>query len=156
MATLRPLLAALALVAALAAPDAAAQAVAVVVHPDVPVRNLSSDELRRVYRGDQQFWGNRQRVTLVVPAEGEPERSVMLRRVYEMSERRFRQYWVGKIFRSEVASGPKVAYSSDMSLSLVRALPGAIAFVPADDVPADARVLRVDGKLPADRGYPLR
>ena len=156
MSPLRFLLVPLVAVAALAAPEAASQPVAVVVHEDVPVQNLSFGELRRIYRGDRQFWANRQRVTLLVRSEGAYERRVLLSRVYEMSERGFRQFWVGKIFRSEVATGPKVAYSNAMTLSLLRSLPGAIAFVRSDDVPAGTRVVRIDGLLPSDRGYPLR
>lgn len=133
-----------------------AQPVAVVVHPDVRASDVSFAELRRIFRGDQQFWGGRQRVALVVRAGNARERRVLLDRVYGMSERRFRQYWVGKVFRSEVASGPRVATSAAMSLSLVRALPGAIALVAASEVPAGTRVLRIDGRLPGDRGYALQ
>lgn len=146
----------LALLAGAVGAAAAAQPVAVVVHPDVPADDLSFAELRRLFRGDQQFWGGSQRVALVVRSGDVHERRVLLEEVYAMSERRFRQYWVGKVFRSEVASGPRVATSAAMALSLVRSLPGAIALVAAADVPAGARVLRIDGRLPGDRGYALQ
>jgi hypothetical protein len=39
---------------------------------------------------------------------------------------------------------------------LVVAIPGSISFMLTDDVTADVKVVRVDGKLPGDEGYPLK
>jgi hypothetical protein len=47
-------------------------------------------------------------------------------------------------------------FSNDMALELVIAIPGSISFIKADQVSGDVRLLRVDGKLPDDDGYPLR
>ena len=33
---------------------------------------------------------------------------------------------------------------------------GAVAFIDSEKVPKGLKVLRIDGKLPADKGYPLR
>jgi len=84
------------------------------------------------------------------------ERNVVLKIIYQMSESQFKQYWIAKIFRAESASAPKVVYSNDMANELVTAIPGAIAFIDARDVRPGAKVLRVDGRLPGEAGYPLR
>jgi hypothetical protein len=55
-----------------------------------------------------------------------------------------------------VAAGPKIVYSSDMALNLIAAIRGSITFVPTSAVTADVKVLRIDGKLPSDPGYPLQ
>jgi hypothetical protein len=81
---------------------------------------------------------------------------VVLQVIYQMSEAQFKQYWVAKIFRAEAASPPKIVYSNDMQYDLVSAIPGAIAFVDAKAVRPGVRVLRVDGHLPGEKGYPLR
>lgn len=60
------------------------------------------------------------------------------------------------MFRSEVASGPKIVFSTDMLRDLVTVIPGAIGFVPASEVGPDLKVIRIDGKLPGDEGYPLK
>jgi hypothetical protein len=73
-----------------------------------------------------------------------------------MDEDQFRQYWIGKMFRAEVAGGPKIVYSSDMAINLVGVIPGSITFVLASEATPNARVLRIDGKLPSDPGYPLK
>ncbi len=80
----------------------------------------------------------------------------MLDRIYEMDEDQFREYWIGKMFRAEVAAGPKLVYSADMARDLVMVIPGAITFVPVSEVGAGAKVVRIDGLLPSDDGYPLR
>jgi hypothetical protein len=73
-----------------------------------------------------------------------------------MDEDRFRQYWIGKMFRAEVAAGPKIVYSNDMALNLITAIRGSITFIPVSAVTPEVKVLRIDGKLPTDPGYPLQ
>ena len=43
-----------------------------------------------------------------------------------------------------------------MALDLVVAIPGSISFTRADAVTDAVKIIRVDGKLPTDDGYPLR
>ena len=80
----------------------------------------------------------------------------MLRTIYEMTEAQFRQYWIAKVFRAEAASGPRIVYSNEMAAELVNAIPGSVAFVEASQVPKGLKVLKIDGKLPGEKGYPLR
>lgn len=133
-----------------------AESVAIVVHPSVPIASLSLDQLRRIFMADQQFWPDGSRITLLVRAPDAYERDVVLNIIYRMSEDDFRKYWVGKMFRAEVPAGPKIVYSSEMAGELVTAVPGAIAFVPAGEVMENAKVLRIDGRLPGQPGYPLQ
>lgn len=130
--------------------------IAIVVRPDVPVENLTFAELRRLMLGDRQFWTSNLRVTLLVRAPGAREREVVLKTVYQMSEAQFRQYWIAKVFRAEAASGPKIVYSNEMAEELTAAMPGAVAFVEAPQVPKGLKVLKLNGLLPGDKGYPLR
>jgi ABC-type phosphate transport system substrate-binding protein len=130
--------------------------IAVVVNPDVPVNNLTFAEMRKIMLGDRQFWKPGLRITLLIRAPVAQEREVVLRQVYQMSEAQFRQYWIGKVFRAESAGSPKIVYSNDMALQLVAAIPGSIALVEAAKAPKELKVVRVDGKLPGDRGYALQ
>jgi phosphate transport system substrate-binding protein len=131
--------------------------VAIVVHPDTPVDDISFEELRRIFLGEQQFWsGGRTRVTLLVRPPRSSERAVILDRVYEMNEGQFRQYWIAKLFRAEVSSGPKIVYSNESALELVAAIPGAISFLDASVPTRSVKVLRIDGMAPGQRGYPLQ
>jgi hypothetical protein len=130
--------------------------IAIVVRPDVPVDNLSFAELRKLMLGDRQFWTSNLRVTLLVRAPGTREREVVLKTIYQMSEAQFRQYWIAKVFRAEAASGPRVVYSNEMATELAASIPGAVAFVGATQAPKGLKMLKINGKLPGDKDYPLR
>ena len=133
-----------------------ASPIAIVVHKDSPLENLSLDELRSIFLADQQFWADRTRITLLIRAPQSDERSFVLDRIYQMTEAQFRQYWIAKMFRAEVPSGPKIVFSTGMALDLVIAIPGSISFARADSVADTVKIIRVDGLLPNDEGYPLR
>jgi hypothetical protein len=130
--------------------------VAVVVRPDLPVDNLSFKEVRELLLGDRQFWAPGLRVSLLMRAPVARERDVILKTVYKMTEAEFRRYWIEKVFRAEVQSGPKIVYSNESATELVALIPGAVAFVDAAEVPKGLKVLRIDGRLPREKGYPLR
>ena len=130
--------------------------IAVVVHPDTPITNLSMAEVRKVFLGDRQYWSTNVPVVLLIRAPAARERDVVLKTIYQMSDAQFKQYWIAKIFRAESASAPKVVYSNDMANELVSAIPGAIAFIDSREVRPGAKIVRVDGKLPGEAGYQLR
>lgn len=129
---------------------------AIVVHASANVDNLSMEDLRSIFLADQQFWPDRTRITLLVRAPLSDERDFVLNNIYKMSEAQFRQYWIAKMFRAEVPRGPKIVFSSEMASDLVVAIPGSISFMRASDVTDNVKVLRIDGALPADEGYPLK
>ena len=141
---------------ALAQDTAESKSIAIVVHKDTNIENLSLAELRNIFLANQQFWSNRKRIVLLVRAPKSDERDFVLNTIYQMDETQYRQYWIAKMFRAEVPRGPKIVFSTNMMLELVIAIPGSISFVSADEVTEDVRVVRIDGKLPSDPGYPLR
>jgi len=130
--------------------------VAIVVNPSVPVDNVSFADLRKLLLGDRQFWTSNIRVTLLIRAPVAKERDVILKKIYEMNEAQYRQYWIGKVFRAEAAAGPKIVYTNDMATSLVASIPGSLAFVDASQTPKGLKVLKIDGKAPGEKGYPLQ
>ena len=140
----------------LVALPAFAAPVAIVVSPGTPVDDLSFADVRKLFLGERQFWNPKLRVVLLMRAPISRERDVVLRTIYEMSEAQFRQYWISKVFRADVAAGPKIVYSTETAYELVAAIPGAVAFVDASQVPKGVKVLRIGGLLPGDPGYPLR
>jgi hypothetical protein len=139
---------------AIAAP--AANDVAVVVNPEVPVDNISFGELRQLLLAERVFWSSKLRVTILIPAGR--ERLVVLNTVYQMTEAQFRQFWISKLFRAQAVAGPKIVDTDEMAIELVTAIPGALAVVDAAHVPShlNLKVLRINGRRPGERGYPLR
>lgn len=132
-----------------------ADAIAVVAHPGVEVDDLSFADLRKIMLADRQFWSTGKRITLIVRAPVALERTVLLEKVYKMSEARYRQYWIAKVFRAEATDGPRVVVSNEEAVDLVSVLEGAITFIDAADVPEGLKLLRIDGHMPGDDEYPF-
>ena len=145
---------ALALIAA-AAGSAHAGPVAVVVHPTVEVDDLNFAEFRKIILGNRRFWAAGKQITIIVRSPVADERTLLLESVYKMSEAQYRQYWVAKVFRAEVVSGPRVVLSNEEAVDLVGVLEGAISVVDLADVPEGLKVLRIDGHLPGEPKYPF-
>lgn len=131
------------------------QPVAIVVHPDVQVSDLTTSQLRRIFLADQQYWPDRSRIVLLVRAPKADERNMVLDRIYQMSESEYSRYWIAKIFRAEVAAGPQIVFSSNMAQELVTAIPGSITFIPSSEIDSHIKVLSIDGLLPDQPGYAL-
>ncbi len=131
-------------------------AIAIVVNKDTEIENLSLKELRSIFLAERQSWKDRRRIILLVRAPKSDERDFVLNRIYQMTEAQFRQYWIAKMFRAEVPRGPKIVFSTDMTLELVVAIPGSISFMRATDVSGEVKLVRVDGRLPSENGYPLQ
>ena len=144
--------------ATLSRSPASAQAadVAVAVNPEVPVDGLTMNELRRIVLGDREFWPGSTRVTLLMRAPVAYERDVILKTVCQMTEAQFRQHWIGKVFRADIAVAPKIVYTADSSVDLVNRTAGAITFVDSANSSRALKVVRIDGRLPGEPGYPLR
>ena len=128
----------------------------VVVNPQVAQENISESDLRKVLIGETRFWEDGTGITLLIQAPVSWERDVLLGKIMQMTEAQYRQFWISKVFRTEVASGPKVVLSNDMAATLIGKIPGCVAFFNSDEVPAGAKVLRIDGLTPDDENYPLR
>ena len=129
---------------------------ALVVHPDTPVRELSLGDVRQVFRGDRQYWNKDLPVVVLVRDSGSREREVILRVIYQMTEAQYRQYWIARIFRAEAVSAPKVVDSNAVANELLATVPGSIALIEAGGVRAGLKVIRVAGRLPGESGYSLR
>lgn len=140
--------------------QAAAQAgadIAVIVNNDVPVDNLTYAELRRVLLGDREFWAPGMRVALLVRAPVARERDAAVKNVCKMTEAQFRQHWIGKVFRNDTASGPKIVYSTEMAIDQVKRTTGALTFVEASATSGKGlKILKIDGKLPGQAGYLIK
>ncbi|OFW25357.1 MAG: hypothetical protein A3H97_06470 [Acidobacteria bacterium RIFCSPLOWO2_02_FULL_65_29] len=128
---------------------------AIVAHPDTPVTELTTAELRQVLKGERQYWTPNLPVVLFVRAPTSAERSAVLDGIFQMSEPQFKQYWIAKTFRAESASAPKNLRSNELAQQFVSSTAGAIGFMAANDVKPGLKVLKIDGRLPGEAGYKL-
>lgn len=129
--------------------------VAVIVHPESTIEGLSLDELVALCRLDRQHWRAGHRVYLILPESGTPEKKLLLERVYQMNDAALKQFWLEKLYRGEIAAFPHVEPSGSSARRLVARAPEALALVDAATVDSSVKVLRIDGRLPREAGYPL-
>jgi len=131
------------------------QEVAVAVNPKNPVTNISKSELRRIFAGEKRTWGGGLSVKLVTRAPGSYEHVVLLR-LLGMTESEYKQYWITQVFHGEAQAEPVALFSNGMQREAISSFPGAIVLVDPKDVKPGMKVLKIDGHLPGEPGYPVR
>lgn len=129
---------------------------AVIVNEQNPVTNLSLTEVQALFRDERHHWAPGRPATVVLPAQGNEERTIALRGLYEMSELAYARYWTARIYRAQSASAPLQVDSPAMVARVVATLPGGLGVARLPAVPKGVKVLRIDGVLPGEPGYPLR
>jgi len=125
------------------------QALAVVVHPNNPVRDLDLDELQDLYTGRLSSWervgGRDVAVQPILPLPGEPSGDAFRERILAGAPP-----WPGTLLAPTAAA----------TLEVVQEVEGAVGVVPLAAVTADLRLVRLGGVLPGDStvasgSYPL-
>lgn len=151
---------ALLLVVSLARPGRGAEKeapVAFVVNAGNAAADVTSAQLRRIYLGEETRWSGGAKITILLLPAGREERRLLFDRLLRMSDDDYVRHWIAKVFQGEATTGPKTVSSPASMEKLVAGLPGAIGFLRASDVTPGGplRVLRIDGKVPGEPGYPL-
>ena len=132
------------------------QALAIIVNQSNPVDNCSFEELRKIFLGERSHWPNGRRITLVMLDPAQPERKLVLREIYGMTEKDFNNHFIQGVFTGAVLVSPKTFANVAEVRKFVFNVPGAIGYVRATEVDASVKILRVDGRLPDDKDYRLR
>ena len=130
--------------------------VAVIVNVENPVNQLSLADLQQILLGEKRSWNAKTSIVLMMRNEQSLERALVLQKVCRMTENEYHQYWTGKIFRAEATSEPVVLPSVGTALNFVSSVKGGISFVDSANVHDNVKVLRIDGHLPGEAGYPLQ
>ena len=129
--------------------------VAVIVNIDNPIKQLSLADLQQILLGEKRSWNAKMPVVLMMRSQQSRERGVILQKACRMTEDEYHKYWVAKIFRGEATSEPVTLPSFGTALNFVSSVKGGISFVDSANV-HDVKVLRIDGHLPDEPGYPLQ
>lgn len=129
--------------------------VAVVVNSANPISNLSLADLRKTFAGEKRSWPGGAPIKLIVRPPGSHERLVLLR-LLNMSESEYRQHWTAQVLRGEATSEPVIVPSFGMQKEAIVVFLGGITLVDANQIVRGMKVIKVDGHLPGEPGYPLR
>jgi len=144
-------------------PNASALTLVVIVNAERPEAEITSSDLRRIFTGEQKFWSDSRRIQPILPPTNQGEAEVwFLKSALHQPERDFKQEWDGKIFRGEATAAPVRTADESSAVRGVVFHKNAVAVVEKESlrsVPADlmrgVKILRVDGKTPGEKGYPL-
>ena len=128
--------------------------IAIVVNDHNPVTNLSRIELRRICAGEKHTWPGGMPIKLFVRAPGARERTALLK-LLDMTESEYKKYWTAQVFRGEAQAEPLALFSNGMQKEAVTAFPGTVVFMDMKDVKPGMKVVKVDGHMPGEAGYPL-
>ena len=129
--------------------------VALIVNPKNPVADLTWAEVVAIFKAEQQHWKAGERIYLILQESGTPERALLLKRVYLMTDVEMKHFWLAKLFRGEIAAFPRVVASSAAAKRIVAQAPNALAFIDAAAVDSTVKALRIDGQRPGEPGYAL-
>ncbi len=129
--------------------------IAVIVHKDNPVQDISLDHLQEICRAEKQFWDGGEKIYLLLRESGSQEKTIMLKTVYRMEEMELKKFWLTKLFREEISSFPKTLGSNEAVKRFVAQVPNAIGFIDGQYVDDTVKVLTIDGKSFRSPGYPL-
>ena len=135
--------------------DAGESAFAVIVSANSSVEALSFDDVRAIFMLERQFWPNGRRIAVLLPPQGTPEREVLLRRVYRMTDAQLRRFWVAKLFRGEIPAVPMVLEEANAIVPAVQRSKEAVSVVVLRGMSNGVRSLAIDGLQPGQPNYPL-
>ncbi len=138
------------------AQDRASDDLAIIVHRSNPVDELSRGELRRMFLLETQTWPRGRKITVVLREKGQPERAEALQLICDLTDAEYERHVLLQTFRGNVGWGPRSILSADAMRRFVFNVAGAIGYVSADETDDSIKVLRIDGRLPGEAGYPLR
>lgn len=131
--------------------ESAGAQIAVIANVDTEIEDLRLAELRDLFLGRPTSLSSRP----VVLIENRDVREQFYRSALSMGVREVKQRWI-QVVLTGGRMRPPVEVDADDVVSLVAETSGAIAFVDAPPEHEDVRVIRIEGYLPGEAGYPLR
>ncbi len=126
---------------------------AVIVAKSSELTELSSAQLTRMYMGELVDNGAHRLIPLNRATASE-ERAEFDRMVLGKSPDEMARYWIDRKIRGQ-SGAPKAVEPVDVYERVIAKLDGAVGYVRVDEIKGEVKVLRIDGKAPTDRGYPL-
>jgi hypothetical protein len=127
---------------------------AVVVANDSTVNDLSLYELKRLYMGDaMQAPGGKNLIPLNRGSTA-LERVGFDQTVLDMTPEQAARYWIDRRIRGQ-SGAPKSVDPSAVVQRIVSRLSGSVGYILQREVTDQVKVVRVDGKLPGQAGYPV-
>lgn len=132
---------------------AAGPRLVVVVAKDSKVTSISRSDLRRCFSGDSVIVTDQRLVPFNLPPSSS-DRVTFDRVILLMSPEQVGRFWVDRKIRGQ-SQAPRALPSAHHTVKIVARFPGAIAYIPIDQVTADVKVIAIDSVQPGAAGYPF-
>ena len=132
------------------------EGLAIVVNRNNPINDISLPELRAMFFGERKWWSHKQRITLAAMRRNTQEYKTVQRVIYKIDRHELEHYYLYQSFKGEAAKLPSTMKAPEEVKKFVQSTPGALGYLRASDVDDSVKVVRINGLLPGDDGYPLR
>lgn len=132
--------------------------IAVIVNKSNAVSDISYDKLKQILEARQQYWDNGEKIILIFKPITSVETRTLIDMVYKTKYEEFDKYWFLKVYNNKIMEFPKILNSTGTINILVSEIQGAIAFIGVDEVSkrGNIKMLKINGKLPDEDGYPFK
>jgi hypothetical protein len=127
---------------------------AVVVSKDSSIKDLKMNELRRIFTNADDSGFSGQRNVPFNHTAHSTDRVGFDQAVLHMTPEEVSRFWIDRKIRG-LAGPPRAVDSLSQLLNLVSHTDGGISYARPGHISPDVRVIRVNGKLPNESGYPL-
>jgi hypothetical protein len=131
----------------------ASKNIAVIMSAGSKLQDVQLAELVKLCKGTEKAWADGHSFLLVMRDPGSPEMHTPIQKLFGMAPADFKSA-IPKL--NESRQLVKVVESDEELLRTVEATPGAVGVVDVYAINSSVKVLRIDGKLPFDVGYPLK
>lgn len=135
--------------------SATAESLVVIVNPGNPVESLTFEGLVKIFKKEKRHWPHGGEIYLLMHEAGSKEQGMILQMIYGMDALALKKLWLTKMYAGEISYFPKTVSSNESVREFVKKVPTAIGIIGETYVDADVKILRIDGKLPGEKGYRL-
>jgi hypothetical protein len=132
---------------------AAAKNMAVVIAAGSKLSGVPLADLAKLCKGAQKSWPDGKNFTLVIKNPESPEMRVAVQKLFGDASGDIKAA-IAKLNESRLTV--RIVGSDEDLLRIVESTPGAVGILDVYSINSSVKVLRVDGKLPFDTGYPLK
>ncbi len=126
---------------------------ALIVHRDNKIDQISSRNLSRIFKQEKKYWPDNQKIYLIMQEDGTSEKAIFVDKIYKMRPNELKRFWLAKIISGEILSFPKTLSSNNSVKRFVSQIPSAVAYIDATLVDDTVKVVKIDGKQPGEAGY---
>jgi hypothetical protein len=121
-----------------------ARDLAVVINKNNSTSSVSTADLQKLLKASTPSWPDGKKVRIFLTDPGAAENRSILQRFYEMAPADIKS-----------KANIQIVASDEIVMTMVAGNPGAIGLVNVYSITSQVKVLKVDGKLPLEPGYPL-